>query len=121
MESIRLQKVSDAFHQAIANLLITQVNDPKLKGIRITGVKLTPDLNKARVYFDMPEGKLREREVLNALKHSKGFLKRGVADAINIKRLPDLEFFYDESGDLSRDVDSLFEKLEAEKNKAPTE
>lgn len=111
---IKLKRIEDAYCHEIARLLLYEIRDPRLHRVRITQVRITPDMTLARVYFDTPEGKIRETEVFKALKHSKGFLKKGLATAVRIRRMPDLEFFYDETGDLEKRVEEIFKHLDQE-------
>ncbi len=114
-EQRRLRKVEETYQHEISRILLYHVRNPRLHGLTITRVKVTPDMSLARVYFDIKEGKIREDEVLKDLNKSKGFIKHELANTINMRRMPDLEFFYDETGDLERNVEAIFERLDAEK------
>lgn len=117
MESRRIKKIEDAFHHAVANTLLFQVKDSSLTGLRVTHVTVTPDLSLARVYYDLPEGKVREPQVQKALKRSAGYFRHVLAEQVNLRRMPRLEFFYDETVEMEKNVEVIFEQLETEKRK----
>lgn len=115
MSDIRLKKISELYRHEIAEMLIKDFRDPRLAGVEITHVMLTPDLRIARVYFDMPGGRSREQEVLKSFLRAKGFIKRELATKIKIRYTPDLQFFYDEAAEMGKKVASLFKQIEEEK------
>ena len=115
MDDRRLKKISELYRHVIAELFITDLRDPRLAGVEVTHVKITPDLRLARIYFDMAGGRTREQEVLKGFKQSKGFIKKQIAAKVNIRYTPELEFFFDEAGELGRKVESLFKQIEKTK------
>lgn len=116
MDEIRLKKIATSYQQEIANMLLLEVKDPRLSGVHVNHVRITPDLRLARIYFNMDGGRSREGEVLKGFKRSKGFIKKELAARIKLRYNPDLEFFYDEAEDLERKVEDIFRQLENEKN-----
>ena len=103
------------FQHAASSILLFQTNNPKLINVRFTRVKMSPDMSFARLYFAMPEGRVREDEVLRELRRSKGFLKNSIGKQVELRRMPQIDFFYDETNDLEHNIEELFEKLEQEK------
>lgn len=96
-------------------MLLTEISDPRLKGVHVTHVRVTPDLRQARVYFGIRGERSREREVLKAFRRSKGYLKKGLSSRIRLRFVPELEFFYDESEDVVQKIESLFHEIENER------
>lgn len=119
MESRRLQKVAETYRNEVSHLLITQVEDASLDGLTITHVRLTPDMRLARVYFSVAAGKSQASKALRALLKQKGYLRKELAVRVKMKHTPDLQFFYDEADDLTKNVESLFHQLDAEKSQKP--
>lgn len=117
MDKIRLKKIATSYQQEIANILLLEVKDPRLSGVRVNHVRITPDLKLARVYFNMNGGRSRESEVLKGFKRSKGFIKKELAARIKLRYNPDLEFFYDEAEDLEWKVEDIFKQIENEKDR----
>lgn len=115
--NIRLKKIEDMMLHAVTHLVRTEVRDPLLKTVRITRLRVTADLTKARVYFDIPLGGVTQKKAFSGLNRCKSFLKREVTRFIELKRLPDFEFFYDETGDLEQNVEDLFKQLDTQKIK----
>ncbi|MCP5464190.1 MAG: 30S ribosome-binding factor RbfA [Deltaproteobacteria bacterium] len=119
--SKRLDRISEAYQKGISQILHDQIRDPRLEGVFVTNVVITPDLRLAKVYFDMRGGALRADEAIRGFEKSKGFLKRELANVVRIKYMPDLKFYYDESLDVQRKIDELFEKIESEEESTDEE
>ena len=116
MESTRLKKVEEAYRHEVTQLLLFKVQDPRLAVVRVTHVNFTPDMRLARVYYDVSGSEEQKKEALKGLKRCKGFLKRELSSRIQLRFMPDLEFHYDESAEMSQKVEELFHRLDQEKS-----
>ncbi len=111
MPTRRQQRVAEQIHRELSSLLMFEVHDPRLEGITITGVDLTPDLLLARVYFDVADSEDGGAGALAALGHAKGYLRTQVAERIQLRFAPDLIFRVDTSAERGRRVDELLDAL----------
>jgi ribosome-binding factor A len=75
-------------------LLRDDVGDRALVGVRITGVVLSVDYRHAKVHFVLTAADDR-REVERALERVTPFLRARLAEAIEMKRVPELRFVLD--------------------------
>ncbi len=111
MPTRRQQRVAERIHRELSSLLMFEAHDPRLAGITITGVDITPDLLLARVYFvaagDDDEG----AGALAALSRAKGYLRTQVAERVQLRFAPDLLFRVDTSAEHGRRVDELLDAL----------
>ncbi len=73
------------------------VHDPGIGFITLTRVKVTPDLQLARVYYTSLGDPKARRETEKALQRATPFLKRQVGTRLQLRRVPELEFRFDES------------------------
>jgi ribosome-binding factor A len=74
----------------------------------VTAVKTSPDLRHARVYVSVL-GTGQDREAtLAGLRSAHGYLQRRVADQLELKRTPTLDFVYDETADRAFRLEELF-------------
>jgi len=104
----RSERVADQLHHIIAAACITDLNDPRLKGIEITKVRMTKDLRIARVYFHLRENGWKEiKQAIKGLRSASGFLKQKVKEEMRFRYMPEFEFFYDESIDLEEKLQSI--------------
>ena len=118
---LRLQRISDLIRQEISELLIREINDPRLKLISITDVKVDKELAFADVYVSAVEGHTRSAEILAGLESARGFLRRTLAGRIELRVFPRLRFHWDptpENADhIEKVLADLREKRKPEKEK----
>ena len=118
---LRLQRIADRIRQEIADMLIREINDPRLKLISITDVKVDKELAFADVYVSAVEGHTRSAEILAGLESASGFLRRTLASRIELRVFPRLRFHWDptpENADhIEKVLADLREKRRPEKEK----
>ena len=80
----------------LRSLLRDDVHDPALGGVRVVAVVLSVDYRHARVHFVLSGGETPQvRAVERAVERATPFLRARLADAIEMKRVPDLRFVFD--------------------------
>lgn len=117
MNERRLKRIEELYQQELAQLLLTQVDDPLLKGIRVTRVRVKPDLGSARIFYESEKGKEGEADALKGFKRCKGFLKKELSARVPLRFTPNLEFFYDEMLEVEMNLERAFLTLHEEKKK----
>ena len=115
-ESKRQQRFSGVVQQDIADILQKNASG-WLPGalITVTKVRVTPDLGIARIYLSFLGVKDKEEALRVVQKYSSDIrYKLGVKIKNQVKVVPELEFFIDDSGDYVEHMDQLFEKINKE-------
>lgn len=99
MRSGRMRRVDEAVRAVLSDAIATQLHDPRVGFVTVTGVKTSSDLRHARVYVSVL-GNEDEREASLAGLHSaQGFLQGLLASQLHLRHTPTLTFSYDESID----------------------
>lgn len=97
--------------RCLAEALIHEARDPRLAGVNISRLRLTPDLKLARVYFLLlAEERVSRDEALAGLQKAVPFFRRRIAEVMQLRYTPDLRFFYDEELDEARRIDSVLRR-----------
>ncbi len=110
-----MQRVQEEVQHALSSILLFEVDEPLFEKLTVTRVLVTKDLSMARVYYDT-RGTMEERgEIQKALERLRFTVRRVLATKISIKKLPDLEFFYDETGEEISKVEALLAAIGSEK------
>jgi len=110
----RSDRVGGLIQKTLSQILKKNIKDPRLEGIMITGVKMTPDLKLARIYFSVFGEKVTGEIALEALNRARGFVKHSLGRQIELRYMPELEFFYDESFDYGERIDKLLMSVKSE-------
>jgi ribosome-binding factor A len=111
MKSGRDKKIAEEIRREVSQILHFELKDPRVMGVSVTGVRMTPDLRMARVYFAMPGAPERLEAAREGLKHSAGYIRHLLAERIRLKFMPQVEFFYDESFELEEKIEKIFQNL----------
>jgi ribosome-binding factor A len=94
----RPDRVGDQIRQELSELLSRGVvHDPGIGFITLTRVKMSPDLQLARVFYTMMGDAAARRETAAALERATPFLRRQVGGRLRLRRVPEMEFRFDES------------------------
>jgi ribosome-binding factor A len=103
-------RVQSLLLEELRALLRDDVTDPALEAVRVVGVVLSVDYRHARVHFVMT-GSGERRSVEQALVRATPYLRARIAEAIEMKRVPDLRFLFggaapsgDDGGDDDEDA-----------------
>ncbi len=107
----RSDRVAGLIHQVVAELLRTQIKDPRLSGTTITGVKVTRDLRHARIYYTTAGDEHSRQSALRGFEQAHGFVKRELAERVELRYMPELAFFYDESIDTGARIEKLLKSV----------
>jgi ribosome-binding factor A len=94
----RPDRVGDQIRQELSDLLSRGVvHDPGIGFITFTRVKMSPDLQLARVFYTTMGDAPARRETAAALERATPFLRRQVGSRLRLRRVPEIEFRFDES------------------------
>ncbi len=121
-ETFRTTRIADELRETLAATLL-ELRDPRIQNLFVTRVVVTPDLKLGKVYFRAISGALDERAQRDATREfdaCKGRLRKAVADQIDLKSVPDLRFYYDETVDAVNRVEELLREIDADKKAKPT-
>jgi ribosome-binding factor A len=92
---VRLQRIADRIGQELSEMLIRDINDPRLKQIFITDVKIDRELAYADIFVSAIEGVSRSKDVLAGLESASGFVRRTLASRMELRAFPRLRFHWD--------------------------
>ncbi|MEN6440145.1 MAG: 30S ribosome-binding factor RbfA [Syntrophobacter sp.] len=114
MDYKRSDRVADLLQQEIAELVLRRVKDPRLENITITGVKVTPDLQHARVFYCVMAGTAGEQAKQDAaagLEKAKGFIRQELGKRLRLRYVPQLGFEYDTSFEYGDRIERLLKDI----------
>jgi ribosome-binding factor A len=114
-QGYRPDRVGDQIRQELSDLLSRGVvHDPGIGFITLTRVKVSADLQQARVYYTSLGDESARRETARALQRATPFFKRQVASRLQLRRVPELQFQFDESIAHQDRVEQILRDLQAE-------
>ena len=94
----RIERVNGLLREEISNLIASQVNDPRLRGIiTITQVQTASDLRNARVYVSVMGNESIREEALAGIQSSASYLRRELRGRVALRYIPFLRFLLDDA------------------------
>ena len=102
----RSDRVAEQVRRDLAELIRSELKDPRVGMISLTAVELTPDYAHAKVFFStLNQDQLPEIE--QGLRRAAGFLRRELGRRIHIHTLPELQFIHDNSLEYGASMSAL--------------
>ena len=123
----RTDRLNSQLLEVLSSLLLFEVDDPRAKKAQLTAVQVAPDLSLARVFYvslspEEDDDSQAEREALGeALTRLSGYLRRMLGERVELRKLPDLRFVYDESIARGRRMEKLLAKVDYSAQEAEQE
>lgn len=117
-EADRAQRVGERIRQELMELLLRgAVKDPGVRGAVVHAVRVSGDLQHARIYVRLAElepSEARKKALLAGLERASGFLRREVGSRLRIRYAPELRFFWDDTAEKASRIESLLEEIRSE-------
>lgn len=111
----RADRVSGLIQEVLSEIIKKNIGDPRLKSATITQVEVSRDLKLARIYFTTPGDRRKKDAAIKGFNSARRFIKRILAHELDLKYMPDIKFFYDDSLEYGARIDELI-KLTKIKN-----
>ena len=114
--SVRGEKIASLIKEELSMLFLYKLQDPALGLVTITSVKMTPDLNIAKIYLSAYE-KDQRSVILQKVENIRGMIRSHIASRIKLRYTPEMHFYIDETLDYVEKMEDLFKKIHKDDNK----
>ncbi|MCG6982558.1 MAG: 30S ribosome-binding factor RbfA [Deltaproteobacteria bacterium] len=111
MEHKRTDRIADLILQELAEVLLRKVQDPRLSDITLTSVEVSADLRHAKIYYSLLGDDEKRSKVALGLESARGFVKRELGKRLQLRRIPDISFYFDASLEHGSHIDRLLAEL----------
>ena len=95
MSQRRTAKVAQAIRQVVSTAILTELRDPRVKKVTVLNVEVPADLRSAKVYVSVLGEEREGYLVLRGLESARGFLQGKIAEELDLRWTPILEFVMD--------------------------
>ncbi|MED5579749.1 MAG: 30S ribosome-binding factor RbfA [Nitrospinota bacterium] len=114
----RSERVATLVKKELSELILTHVKDPRVKSVILSNVVITKDLREAKVYFsrydNLNDNEDNLKESLEGLNKASKFLRVKLGENLNLRNVPALKFFIDNSISNISEIEKLLGKLSAD-------
>jgi len=108
---IRVGRVGEQLKKELSQIIQTELKDPRIGFITVTGVEVTSDLSQARVFLSVLGSEEQKEETLKALARGSGFIRSELGKRIRLRHTPELLFKFDSSIEYGSRIESLLEEI----------
>jgi ribosome-binding factor A len=112
----RMQRVSEEFREVLAEE-IQRLKDPRVGFVTVTGVEVTPDLRRARVFYTVLGDDGERRATAAALRSARSHLRSTVGHQVRLKFTPELEFEEDRAIEQGGRIEQILSELHREEGR----
>ncbi|GJM43868.1 MAG: hypothetical protein DHS20C21_07100 [Gemmatimonadota bacterium] len=113
MRSTRLRRIDDQMKRILGEALITEVMDPRIGFVTVTGVKVSKEFDTAKVFVSVLGDEHARSETMSGLRSAGPYLQSRIGKAMRLRRIPLLRFIYDDSVERSMHIGQLLRDAEA--------
>ena len=96
MSSRRVERVSQSMRETLAQLLLREIKDPRVRMVTVSRVDLSPDLRNARVYYGCLGDTEAREQAQRGLESAAGFLRGQLSRQLHLRYAPELRFHFDD-------------------------
>ena len=115
----RPERVGEQIRQELSQILSQQVHDPGIGFLTLSRVKVTADLQLARVLYTVIGDEKQRKETQKALERAIPYLRRQIASRMRLRRVPELQFFYDQAIEHQDRIEQILIDLKREREANP--
>jgi len=119
---LRLQRIGDRIRQDLSEMVVMgEIRDPRISGVTITDVKVDRELAYADVFLSAVEGSERAEEVLQGFNRANGFIRKALAERIELRVFPRLRYHWDPTPERADRIERLLASLRTDETPSETE
>ena len=107
----RLARLNEQLKRELSELIRTEVRDPRVGLVTITGVETAADLGSAKIYVRVVGGGDDLEETLEGLDAAAPFLRTALGRALHVRRIPELRFREDRSYEHARRIEEVLAEV----------
>jgi ribosome-binding factor A len=110
-QGFRPDRLGDQIRSETSDILAREVHDPGIGFVTITRVSVTGDLQIARVYYTTLATGAARKNTARALERAKPFVRRQLAGRLALRRVPEIEFRFDQSVEHQARIEQLIHEI----------
>lgn len=111
--SVKIDRLNNMFVEEISKIIHNEIKDKDVNFVTITDAKVTNDLSFAKIYFTTLDND--RNKVLKSLNKACGFIRTALCTKIKIRKMPEIQFVYDESIEYGKKIEDIIERINNEK------
>lgn len=112
--SKRVNRVAEQMKKELGDIIIQKVKDPRIGFVTVTDVEVTGDLQNATIFISVLGNEEEKEATLKGLSKAKGFIRTEIGRRIRLRKVPEIEFEFDESIEYGNRIETLLTQVNQE-------
>lgn len=110
MNQIKLKRIASQIVREVSDILNNVARDKIMHTVTITGCDVASDLSYAKIYFTCVLD-IDKKKIEHELEEASGYVRKELADRIELRHIPKLVFKFDESVEYGNHIENILEKI----------
>jgi len=112
--SLRANRVGEQMKKELSDIIGRKLKDPRIGFVTVTDVRVTGDLQQAKVYITVLGDEEQKKNTLKGLAKAKGFIRSEIGQRIRLRKTPEIIFEIDESIDYGNRIETIIRQISDE-------
>ena len=121
MKEHRLARVAEVIREVASETILFELRDPRVKNVTVTRAEVSGDLQHAKVYVSIMGTENEQKLTMHGLRHAAGFVQSRLAQRLQTRFTPVIEFVLDEGVKKSIEMSRILNEEKARSAPAPPE
>jgi ribosome-binding factor A len=117
----RSERIARRIKEELSLLLLFEIQDPRVKGVNVTDVRVDREIAYANIFVSAVEGASRAEDIIDGLQHASGFIRHQLSQKIQLRQFPRLRFNWDPTPEHAQRIDKLLDSLDQDPESSPDE
>lgn len=115
MTTRRLEKIAQAILETVSTTILLHLRDPRIQNVTVLHVDVAPDVQSAKVYISIMGDEKAKTLCMHGLNSAKGFIQSKIADRIQTRYTPVINFVQDSALKDSMEAIRILDELQVER------
>jgi len=115
----RAQRVGPALRSVVCEFLLRHLKDPRVGGVEVTGVDVSPDLRNAVIHYLLRDRDSDRDQIQSGLESAAPAMQKFVGETLRLRRVPKIKFQFDTSVEEAERIDALLDDMREEEEDSP--
>ncbi|GGC97301.1 30S ribosome-binding factor RbfA [Pontibacillus salipaludis] len=111
MSDLRANRVGEQMKKEMGDIISRKIKDPRIGFVTVTEVKVTGDLQQAKVYISVLGDEKQKQDTLIGLAKAKGFIRSEIGRRIRLRKTPEITFEFDEAVEYGNRIETILQDL----------
>ncbi|MCP8616480.1 30S ribosome-binding factor RbfA [Salirhabdus salicampi] len=111
MSDLRANRVAEQMKKELGEIISRRIKDPRVGFVTVTAVKVTGDLQQAKVYISVLGDDDKKQDTLVGLAKAKGFIRSEIGKRVRLRKTPEITFEFDEAIEYGNRIETILRDL----------